>query len=141
MLVIQREWQGKELCESKTYAYHNYMHFQITVQSWSTHGSYQSKSDEEELKDVSVSDRDEPTEECVEDGNNGTDDDAGNCFDVQDNLQGWSQRSQNWGRPEYFRSGRGNGLQGTPLPIFLGERVNHGDVPGLSHLASEERST
>lgn len=104
--------------------------------------AYQTDENAKKLNDVGVSDRVETAEEGVENRDASAQDDGGALVHVDDDRQRGAQGCEDACRPEDFAAkGRQKEEASHPLPECVLKRIQHRDVPLLSHLVREENTT
>lgn len=95
-----------------------------------------------ELNDVGVSDGVETTEEGVENRDAGAQDDGGALVHVDDDRQRSAEGREDARRPEHLAAeSRQEEEAAHALPERVLKRIQHRNVPLLSHLVREENTT
>ena len=123
------EDQGGEYYDTKAFM----RHLSLLVSLSFSFVTYQTKNNEENLNDICVCDRYEASKECVTESNDGGHDDGDLLVDVEDDLEGGSQSSEDGSTPEDLGHCSWQGLQSSPFTVFLSERVDHRHIFGISH--------
>lgn len=104
--------------------------------------AYQTDEYAEELNDVGVSDGVETAEESVENRDAGAQDDRGALVHVDDDRQRGAEGRENARSPEDLAAqSRQKEEAAHAFPERVLKRIQHRDVPLLSHLVREENTT
>lgn len=104
--------------------------------------AYQTDEYAEKLNDVGISDGVETAKEGVENRDAGAQDDRGALVHVDDDRQRGAESRENTRRPEDLAAqSRQKEEAAHTLPERVLKRIQHRDVPLLSHLVREENTT